>query len=157
MELLASTWCSKSAAIVIMAALFIGERPARGSPSRSASDELRRSAQKQARLSSGMLRLGEPRAGAVLVLNLWRVRKSKMRIAAKSALIALSIALACDCAATLRTLDGGPYHLRSGAEPEWQEFAGKVPHGPRLDIRFTAKVNETDATLIIRQTDVKRD
>ena len=62
MELIASTWCSKSAAIVIMAALFIGERPARGSPSRSASDGLRHSAEKEARLSSEVLRLGEPRA-----------------------------------------------------------------------------------------------
>ena len=57
--------------------------------------------------------------------------------------------------AELRTLDETRYHLRSGTEPEWQEFVGKTPHGSRLQIRFTAKINLTEATLLIGQSDVK--
>src|SRR6059036_3311067 len=59
--------------------------------------------------------------------------------------------------AALQTLDATRYHLRSGTEAEWQEFAGKVPHGRRLDIRFTARTNQAEATLFIRQSDVKLD
>src|ERR1043166_1196295 len=59
--------------------------------------------------------------------------------------------------AALRTLDPRSYHLRSGADPEWQEFAGKAPHGRRLDIRFNAKQNAAETALFIRQTDVKLD
>ena len=57
--------------------------------------------------------------------------------------------------AALRTLDSTRYHLRSGKEAEWQEFAGKTPHGRRLDIQFIAKTNSAEATLLIRQSDVK--
>src|SRR2546427_4745028 len=59
--------------------------------------------------------------------------------------------------AALRTLDSTRYHLRSGKEAEWQEFAGKTPHGRRLDIQFIAKTNSGEATLLIRQSDVKLD
>ena len=59
--------------------------------------------------------------------------------------------------AALLTLDAARCHLRSGTEPEWQEFAGKIPHGSRLDIRFMAKQNKTEATLLVRQSDVKLD
>ena len=62
--------------MLMMAAVLVEERPARGSPSRSASDHSRRSAKKDACLNSGMLRLGEPRAGGFAVLSLqtgWRL------------------------------------------------------------------------------------
>ena len=68
-------------ASLIMAAMRSGERPARGSPSRSASGKLRRSTENEASLSSPALRLGEPRAAGVPVLSLQTIRKPKMRIA----------------------------------------------------------------------------
>src|SRR5947209_13209045 len=53
----------------------------------------------------------------------------------KPALTILSLSLAWNCMAGVRVLDAKTYHLRSGAEPEWQEFAGKRPYGARLDLR----------------------
>src|SRR5438552_2759538 len=44
----------------------MSERPAHGSPSRNASDKLMHSAENEARLTSGALRLGEPRAGGAI-------------------------------------------------------------------------------------------
>jgi hypothetical protein len=49
------------------------------------------------------------------------------------------------------------HHLRSGADAEWEEFAGKTPEGKRLDFRFKAEANKEEATLFIRQVDVKLD
>ena len=54
-------------ALLILAGVRIGQLPARGSPSRSASNKLGRSAEKEACLNSGVLRLGGPRAGGVAV------------------------------------------------------------------------------------------
>jgi hypothetical protein len=53
----------------MMAEVRIGDPLARGSPSRSASGKVRRSAEKEACLGSGVLRLGEPRAGGFAVLS----------------------------------------------------------------------------------------
>jgi len=69
--------------------------------------------------------------------------------------VAVAMTIAFQAGAAPRTLDRATYHLRSGTEPEWQEFAGKVPHGRRLDLRFAATTNTTEATLLIRQSDVK--
>jgi hypothetical protein len=49
------------------------------------------------------------------------------------------------------------YHLRSGTVAEWEEFEGKTPHGSRLDVKFQAKQNKSDATLLIRQYNVKQE
>jgi len=54
-------------------------------------------------------------------------------------------------------LNGGPTHLRSGNVPEWEEFAARTPDGRRLDLRFTAPPNASEATLFIRQDDVRQD
>lgn len=48
-------------------------------------------------------------------------------------------------------------HLRSGTDPEWTEFSTSVPRGRRLDLRFTASSNATEATLFIQQDDVRQD
>ncbi len=48
-------------------------------------------------------------------------------------------------------------HLRSGTVPEWTEFAASTPNGRRLDLRFTASSNATEATLFIQQDDVRHD
>jgi hypothetical protein len=56
-----------------------------------------------------------------------------------------------------RTIDPSAYLLRSGTVPEWDEFANKISHGRTLDIQFMAESNHTEATLFIRQRDVKLD
>src|SRR5688572_14629584 len=64
----------------------------------------------------------------------------------------LSMTLACGAA-----LDSRMHHLRSGAEPEWEEFAQKAPEGKRVDVRFEGEANKEEITLFIRQIDVKLD
>ena len=54
-------------------------------------------------------------------------------------------------------LKSGRTHLRSGSVPEWEEFATRTPDGRRLDLRFTAQANTSEATLFIRQDDVRQD
>src|SRR5262245_43931739 len=63
--------------------------------------------------------------------------------------------LTADAGAAVQSLDAKRYFLRSGNAPEWQEFEGKAPHGSRLDIRFMTQKNSAEATLFIRQSDVK--
>ena len=48
------------------------------------------------------------------------------------------------------------YHLGTEGFPEWQEFAGKKPHGRSLLIQFPAQRNSTEQTLLLRQRDVKQ-
>ncbi len=55
-----------------------------------------------------------------------------------------------------RTLAGSGFHLRLEGEPEWEEFAGRIPHGKQLDLRFEAKTNATECTLFLRQDNVKK-
>jgi hypothetical protein len=49
------------------------------------------------------------------------------------------------------------FHLRSGTQPEWDEFADKTPDGAGLVLRFSGQANDTEATLLIAQDDVKLD
>src|SRR5437868_12710375 len=49
------------------------------------------------------------------------------------------------------------HHLRSGTEPEWEEFQRKKPEGQKLELRFNAKANTTSQTLFIEQSDVKQE
>lgn len=58
--------------------------------------------------------------------------------------------------AQIRVLDPTRYHLGTAGFPEWQEFAGKQPHGLTLKLSFAAQRNETEQTLLIRQRDVKQ-
>ncbi len=58
--------------------------------------------------------------------------------------------------AQVRVLDAKRYHLGTEGFPEWQEFAGKKPHGRMLEIRFVAQPNASEQTLLIRQRDVKQ-
>src|SRR5436309_5058672 len=54
-----------------------------------------------------------------------------------------------------RILDERIYHLGQPGQPEWQQFEGKTPDGTRLDVRFAAQANTREATLFLRQDDVK--
>ena len=49
------------------------------------------------------------------------------------------------------------HHLRSGTEPEWEDFQRKKPEGQKLELRFNAKPNAASQTLIIEQSDVKQE
>ena len=66
-------------------------------------------------------------------------------------------AVASVVAQPLRVIDPKLYYLGTAGDPEWQEFAGKTPHGRRLDLKFTALANTNENTLFIRQRDVKLD
>jgi hypothetical protein len=55
------------------------------------------------------------------------------------------------------TLDAGRHHLGVAGAPEWQEFADEAPEGPSLTVAFPAVANAGEATLLIRQRDVKLD
>ena len=52
-------------------------------------------------------------------------------------------------------IDAREYHLGTPGFPEWTEFAGKTPHGRRLEGAFPATANATAHTLFLRQRDVK--
>jgi hypothetical protein len=54
-------------------------------------------------------------------------------------------------------LDAQPHHLGVAGQPEWDEFAADPPEGRSLELRFEAEANRTEATLLIRQRDVKLD
>ncbi|HEV3121880.1 MAG TPA: hypothetical protein VGY53_08265, partial [Isosphaeraceae bacterium] len=49
------------------------------------------------------------------------------------------------------------HHLGVAGKPEWEEFAAHPPEGTRLELRFNAKAREHEATLLLRQRDVKLD
>src|SRR5206468_1813003 len=57
----------------------------------------------------------------------------------------------------LRVIDDKLYYLGTPGDPEWEEFAGRTPHGRRLDVKFMARANTNENTLFLRQRDVKLD
>jgi hypothetical protein len=57
----------------------------------------------------------------------------------------------------LRVIDEKLYYLGTPGDPEWEEFAGRTPHGRRLDVKFTARANTNENTLFLQQRDVKLD
>jgi hypothetical protein len=54
-----------------------------------------------------------------------------------------------------RVIDPARYHLGLAGMPEWEEFQGSTPHGPRLELTFQAEPNARENTLLIRQRNVK--
>jgi hypothetical protein len=72
-------------------------------------------------------------------------------------LLLFGAASAFAAAGELRTLDARRYHLRSGTNAEWEEFAASVPFGRRLDVGFEARNNATEQTLFIWQDEVRQD
>ena len=61
------------------------------------------------------------------------------------------------CAAAPLVINSERVHLRSGESPEWEDFAAQIPHGRRLDLKFNAVSNRTEAALFIRQDEVRHD
>jgi len=58
---------------------------------------------------------------------------------------------------SLLMLNARRLHLGTAGAPEWEEFAGHTPDARRLDLRFNAPTNVREATLFIRQDDVRQD
>jgi hypothetical protein len=52
-------------------------------------------------------------------------------------------------------VDAQRHHLGTAGRPEWQEFVGSRPEGRSLELRFEGRANPVEATLLIRQRDVK--
>jgi hypothetical protein len=48
-------------------------------------------------------------------------------------------------------------HLGAAGSPEWDGFASRAPDARRLDLRFDAPANTREATLFIRQDDVRHE
>jgi len=57
--------------------------------------------------------------------------------------------------AETRTLSSEIFYLGPPGVPEWSHFAGREPHGQRLDLPFQSDPNGREATLLIHQEDVK--
>jgi hypothetical protein len=54
-------------------------------------------------------------------------------------------------------LNSNRVHLGVAGAPEWAQFAAQMPDARRLDLRFHSATNAHEATLLIRQDDVKQD
>src|SRR6202022_4329185 len=52
-------------------------------------------------------------------------------------------------------IDAHRHHLGTVGQPEWREFAGGEPEGRLRELRFEGRANPAEATLLIRQRDVK--
>lgn len=57
--------------------------------------------------------------------------------------------------APLRVIDAAAHHLGVAGNPEWEEFARSTPHGLQLDVTFDSAPGAREATLFLRQRDVK--
>ncbi len=56
-----------------------------------------------------------------------------------------------------RVLDPARHHLGTPGDPEWSDFANDRAEGRTWQVRFSAEPNTDEATLFIRQRDVKLD
>src|SRR6185503_7703597 len=70
------------------------------------------------------------------------------------AFAALTTALAAE-PVERRILDANRHHLGVAGTPEWDEFEKSTPEGPQLTVDFSAQANPREATLFIRQREVK--
>lgn len=82
-------------------------------------------------------------------------------LASRSLVCALALVcaarLACPAtAAGARTIDARMYHLGTEGFPEWEELAGRKPHGRELTLQFDAAPNAGAATLLLTQKGVKQ-
>jgi hypothetical protein len=75
---------------------------------------------------------------------------------ARTVLLLLASSIAAFAAAS-RTVLTQPVHLGVPGSPEWEEFAGDKQPLTRLELTFEAEPNPTEASLFIRQRDVKQE
>src|SRR5437016_2601411 len=75
----------------------------------------------------------------------------------RSCLLALMIFSAAAAAEPVerRVIDAKRHHLGVAGMAEWQEFENSTPDGTQLVLDFAATANAREATLFIRQRDVK--
>lgn len=68
------------------------------------------------------------------------------------------LAMVCQLApAAVRTIESRRLHLGTAGDPEYDIFAAKPVDGRRLDLKFNATPNRSEATLFLWQDDVKQD
>ncbi len=79
-----------------------------------------------------------------------------MKVLAALALLAF-LAPSGECANGALILNARRLHLGTAGSPEWEEFARDPPPARQLDLRFRAPANSREATLFIRQDDVRQD
>ena len=70
---------------------------------------------------------------------------------------ALLIAATMECTGQSITLNEKRIHLGEPGSPEWEEFAADPAQSGRFEVRFKAEPNAGEATLFIRQDDVKQE
>jgi hypothetical protein len=79
-----------------------------------------------------------------------------MKALAALALLAFLAPLG-ECADGPLVLSARRLHLGTAGSPEWEEFARDPPLARQLNLRFRAPANSREATLFIRQDDVRQD
>jgi hypothetical protein len=72
-----------------------------------------------------------------------------------SALFAASCGVLQPAPKSWKDFDFRVYHLGTRGQPEWLEFANDPPYGTQVSIPFPAEVNDTEATLLLWQNNVK--
>jgi hypothetical protein len=72
-------------------------------------------------------------------------------------LLALCLLFTVASADAQLVLEARRHHLGIAGRPEWDEFAGDAPEGRALRLRFEGQANPREATLFLRQHNVKLD
>ena len=70
-------------------------------------------------------------------------------------LLVLPVAASVAQGAEKQVIASQRYHLGTPGLPEWQEFERSTPHGRQLELTFSASAGPGEATLLIRQRNVK--
>ncbi|HEV7869393.1 MAG TPA: hypothetical protein VGO90_17020, partial [Chthoniobacteraceae bacterium] len=70
--------------------------------------------------------------------------------------VVVALAFGAAAAEPLQVLSEKRIRLGVAGAPEWQTFANDPPQANRFELRFQAEPNATEATLFIRQDDVKQ-
>jgi hypothetical protein len=70
--------------------------------------------------------------------------------------VVVALAFGAAAAEPLQVLSEKRIRLGVAGAPEWQTFANDPPQANRFELRFRAEPNATEATLFIRQDDVKQ-
>jgi hypothetical protein len=96
-------------------------------------------------------------AGAIEVKGVRMISAVGRDSSPRVGLFVLFAAFCFYCAAAPLVINLERVHLRSGDKPEWEEFAAQTPYGRRLDLKFNAVSNGTEAALFVRQDEVRQD
>jgi hypothetical protein len=82
-------------------------------------------------------------------------RVALLLLAGASTLLSTSCAVLQPAPKTWKNFEFKVYHLGTKGQPEWLEFANDPPYGPQLTLPFMAEANDSEATLLLWQSNVK--